>query len=267
MPEGHTLHRLARDHHRWFAGTAVAVSAPQGGFAAAAAQLDGRAFTRAHAYGKHLFHHYDDAIVHIHLGLFGRFFTHEVPPPEPRATVRYRVVGAGRAIDLVGATQCELVTPGDVDAIVSRLGPDPLRRDGDPEEGWQALQRRRVEIGRALMDQGVVAGVGNVFRAELLFAFGIHPLVAASDIDHDQWSAMWDQLRQWMRSGVRTNRIVTVDREEVGWSRYRLARERATYVYRQEHCRRCGTPVRRWDLAGRWAYACESCQPRPAGST
>ena len=58
MPEGHTLHRLARLHRRRFAGSPVAVSSPQGRFAADAAQIDGRVLVRTEAYGKHLFHHY-----------------------------------------------------------------------------------------------------------------------------------------------------------------------------------------------------------------
>ena len=73
MPEGHTLHRLARLHQRRFAGAPVAVSSPQGRFTGAA-RLTGRVFTRASAWGKHLFHHYDGGpIVHVHLGLYGTF--------------------------------------------------------------------------------------------------------------------------------------------------------------------------------------------------
>ncbi|MEX0953326.1 MAG: hypothetical protein WDZ26_05810, partial [Nitriliruptoraceae bacterium] len=102
------------------------------------------------------------------------------------------------------------------------------------------------------------------YRAEVLFVTGIHPLVPSPQVTRDQWVEMWQRLRVWMRHGVRANRIVTVDPDEVGMTRSQLRRERATYVYRQEHCRRCGEPVRRWDLAGRWAYACERCQPHPS---
>ncbi len=267
MPEGHTIHRLARDHAKWFAGQPVAVSSPQGRFAEGAARLDGQVLRSTDAHGKHLFHRFEGGeVVHVHLGLFGRFLTHESPPPEPRDTVRWRVAGAHTTIDLVGATCCELIGEPEVDAIVARLGPDPLRRDADPGRGWAALQRRTVEVGRALMDQAVVAGVGNVYRAEVLFVTGIHPLVPSREVTREQWDEIWLRLRTWMRHGVRANRIVTVDPDEVGMNRARLRRERATYVYRQEHCRRCGAPVRRWDLAGRWAYACEACQPPPRSS-
>jgi endonuclease VIII len=264
VPEGHTIHRLARDHATWFAGQQVHVSSPQGRFADAARLVDGATLTATDAVGKHLFHRYDTGTsVHIHLGLFGRVFRHPSPPPQPRQTVRYRVVGATHSIDLVGATACDLLDDDGVGAIVARLGPDPLRPDADPDRAFAALQRRSVPIGRALMDQKVVAGVGNVYRAEVLFVHGLHPEHAAREIDREQWGAMWDTLVVWMRSGVRMRRIVTVDPEEIGRPRSRITRSDATYVYKQEVCRRCGSPIRRWDLAGRWAYACETCQPPP----
>jgi endonuclease VIII len=264
MPEGHTIHRLARDHATWFAGAPVRVSSPQGRFADAAAQLDGRTFAGSDAHGKHLFHRFDrGGTVHIHLGLFGKVFAHQAPAPEPRATVRYRVDGGERTIDLVGATACELLDPDAVEAVVTRLGPDPLRDDADPDRAWQALQRRSIGIGQALMDQRVLAGVGNVYRAELLFVHGVHPELPAKALPRERWNAMWVTLVGWMRQGVEEQRIITVNPDEVGKPRAELRREEATYVYRSDRCGRCDGDVRRWDLAGRWAYACERCQPRP----
>ncbi len=272
MPEGHTIHRLARDHAGWFSGREVRVSSPQGRFAAAAAQLDAHTLVATDAFGKHLFHRYDDGrSVHIHLGLFGKVFHHALEAgaaaPAPRDTVRYRVEAAGsdggHAIDLVGATACELLDEAEVDAIVARLGPDPIREDADPERAWAALQRRSVVIGRALMDQSVLAGVGNVYRAEVLFVHGLHPDVPARDVDRATWDAMWATLVEWLRRGVKERRIITVDPKEIGVPRSRMRRADATYAYHQDHCRRCGTAIRRYDLAGRWAYACESCQPPP----
>ncbi len=262
MPEGHTIHRLARRHEDWFAGQPVTVSSPQGRFEGADL-IDGQVFRGASAWGKHLFHDYDAHVVHIHLGLFGKFFTHTGEPPEPRDTCRMRVATTARTIDLVGAITCEVLTPGEVDDVTAGLGPDPLRDDADPEQAWAALQRRRVGIGRALLDQAVLAGVGNVYRAEVLFTHGIHPEVPSPAIDRDTFDSMWSQLREWMRWGVRTGRIVTTDPDEVGTPRGRMTRSESRYVYKQDACRRCGTPIRRWDLAGRWAYACESCQPPP----
>jgi len=262
VPEGHTIHRLARDHAEAFAGQVVTVSSPQGRFAGAE-QVDGHVLQGTSAWGKHLFHHYDVGTVHVHLGLFGRFFTHRDAPPEPRDTCRMRVSTAAHTVDLVGATACELLDEGQVDALLDRLGPDPLRDDADPDRAWAALQRRRVGVGRALLDQAVLAGVGNVYRAEVLFTHGLHPEVPANEVSRATFDSMWEQLSTWLRSGVRMRRIVTTDPDEIGKPRSRMKRDERVYVYKQERCRRCGSEVRRWDLAGRWAYACETCQPRP----
>lgn len=268
VPEGHTIHRMARDHASWFKGDAVRVTSPQGRFPGAS-EIDGQVLRATEAYGKHLFHRYEDGrSVHVHLGLFGKFqhapLTEEDhTPPVARDTIRMRVQSGTHWLDLFGATACELLIPDEVDAVIARLGPDPLRKDADPELGWQALQRRSIGIGRSLMDQAVLAGVGNVYRAEVLFVHGIHPEVPSKQISREQWDSMWSTLTEWLKLGVRMNRIVTVDPEEVGRPRSRIVREDATYAYKQDHCRRCGTEIRRWDLAGRWAYACETCQPRP----
>ncbi|WP_386848894.1 DNA-formamidopyrimidine glycosylase family protein [Dietzia aerolata] len=107
MPEGHTLHRLARLHTDYFAGGPVRVSSPQGRFVDSVV-VDGRYFDRATATGKHLFHHYEGGLtVHIHLGLYGFFNTYVVPdgaaPPAPVGQVRMRVDGAGSAARYPGA--------------------------------------------------------------------------------------------------------------------------------------------------------------------
>ncbi|HZE18004.1 MAG TPA: DNA-formamidopyrimidine glycosylase family protein, partial [Mycobacterium sp.] len=95
MPEGHTLHRLARLHQRRFAGAPVSVSSPQGRFTESAVAVDGRVLRRATAWGKHLFHHYADGpTVHVHLGLYGSFTEWARPPdmamPAPVGQVRMR---------------------------------------------------------------------------------------------------------------------------------------------------------------------------------
>lgn len=263
MPEGHTIHRMARDHASWFADTRVGVSSPQGRFAGAA-DVDGQRLVGTDAWGKHLFHEYEDGrSVHVHLGLFGKFWRQDAPGEPPRDTIRMRLVNDDHVLDLVGATTCELLTPDEVQDVVDRLGPDPLRPDADPDLAWQALQRRSVGIGRALMDQKVLAGVGNVYRAEVLFVHGIHPEVPSREIPREQWDAMWDTLVAWLKLGVRMRRIVTTDPDEIGRPRSRMRKAERVYVYKRDECKRCGTPIRRWDLANRWAYACETCQPPP----
>jgi membrane protein DedA with SNARE-associated domain len=105
---------------------------------------------------------------------------------------------------------------GEVDAIVARLGPDPIRDDADPERAWAALQRRSVGIGRALMDQSVLAGVGNVYRAEVLFVHGLHPTSRRATSTARRGTRCGRRSSTWLRRGVKERRIITVDPKEVG---------------------------------------------------
>ena len=258
------MHRLARRHRRLLRGRTVSVSSPQGRFADAGL-VSARVFAGAEAFGKHLFHDYDNGLsLHVHLGIYGEFHERD-GLVEPKDTTRMRLVSAGgeHVIDLIGPTQCEVVDADGRAAIVARIGPDPLRRDADPERAWERLRRRKGPIGPALLDQTLFAGVGNVYRAEALFVHGIHPSTPIPSITREQFDALWSTLTRMLEVGVKEGRIMTVDETELGLRRRDLTRENGRYVYRQEACLRCGHPVRRWDMAGRWSYACEACQPVP----
>lgn len=199
MPEGHTLHRLARLHQRRFAGKPVGVSSPQGRFADAH-RVDGRVFRRASAWGKHLFHHYstedgaDGPIVHVHLGLYGTFTESPVPMPRPVGQVRMRIVGPEYGVDLRGPTVCEVIDEARMAGILARLGPDPLRPDADPRPAWERIAKSRKPIGALLMDQSVIAGVGNVYRNELLYRHGLDPHRAGRTIGEAEFGALWTDL-------------------------------------------------------------------------
>jgi endonuclease-8 len=268
MPEGHTLHRLARLHRRRYAGHPVAVSSPQGRFAEQASLIDGRPLVRAEAYGKHLFHVYgSDAIVHVHLGLMGTFTEGKLPAPLPVGQVRMRLVGRTHWTDLRGPTACEVLTEAEVDRIRARLGPDPLRRDADPDRVWARISKSRVSIAALLMDQAVLAGVGNVYRAELLFRHGIAPMTPGREIDAAVWKDMWGDLVDLMRDGVKVGRIDTVRPEHMPEVTGREPRQDRhggeVYVYRRAGmpCHLCGTEVSKVELAGRNLYWCAGCQP------
>jgi endonuclease-8 len=262
MPEGHTLHRLARLHQRRFAGSPVSVWSPQGRFADAAG-VDGQVFRKASAWGKHLFHHYAGGeIVHVHLGLYGSFTETPTPMPDPRGQVRMRIVGREYGTDLRGPTACEVVDEAQVSAILDRLGPDPLRTDADPSEAWARISKSRRAIGALLMDQSVLAGVGNVYRSELLFRHGIDPYRPGRDIDRSEFDSAWTDLVELMNVGVRRGRIIVVRPEhDHGTPAYGPRRPR-TYVYRRtgEPCRLCGTPVRTAEMEGRNLFWCPGCQ-------
>ncbi|TCP48556.1 endonuclease-8 [Tamaricihabitans halophyticus] len=268
MPEGHTLHRLARLHQRRYAGEPVAVSSPQGRFAESAARIDGRVLRAAEAHGKHLFHEYGpDAVVHVHLGLYGKFSEAKVPAGPPIGQVRMRMVGQRYWTDLRGPNACRLITEDEVAAVRARLGPDPIRGDADPDRAWQRISRSRTSIATLLMDQSVLAGVGNVYRAEVLFRHGLPPLLPGRELDSPDWQAIWTDLVRLMRLGVRTGRIDTVRPEHLPEVTGRAPREDPhggeVYVYRRagQPCLICGTEVRIQELAGRKLYWCPTCQP------
>lgn len=268
MPEGHTLHRLARLHQQRYAGEPVEVSSPQGRFAAESALLNGRRFESAEAYGKHLFHHYGPhGTVHVHLGLYGRFSEARLPVTEPVGQVRMRLVGRTYWTDLRGPNRCELLTEAEVEAIRSRLGPDPLRSDAEPRRAWQRISRSRTSLAALLMDQSVIAGVGNVYRAEVLFRHGVAPMLPGRDLDESSWQQIWDDLVALMAAGVHNGRIDTVADEHLPEVTGRAPRQDPhggeVYVYRRtgQPCLVCGTPVAHTELAGRNLYWCPACQP------
>ncbi|KAB7746480.1 Fpg/Nei family DNA glycosylase [Nostocoides sp. F2B08] len=221
MPEGHTLHRLALALEEAFAGTRPRATSPQGRFVEGAAILDGRFLERVDAWGKHLFLTYaDDVILNVHLGLIGVFDVsrHGGPDhvPPPVGAVRLRLEGETHVADLRGATLVEIVTPEELDATVARLGPDPLRAgtDGnDPERAIARLARTGRTIAEALMDQSIVAGVGNVYRSEVLFRHRVNPLRPAREIRPATFRAIWDDLVALLPLGVAFGQIITMEHQ------------------------------------------------------
>ncbi|CAL9290649.1 MULTISPECIES: DNA-formamidopyrimidine glycosylase family protein [unclassified Streptomyces] len=269
MPEGHTIHRLAADYRERFGGRAVRVTSPQGKFSDAAALLDGTVLERTEAHGKHLFLGFGAGEwVHIHLGLFGKVTFGGAPVPPPTDTVRLRLAHDGAYTDLRGPTACALITDPEKRAIHDRLGPDPLRDGDDPGRAWRRVSRSRTTIAALLMDQKVIAGVGNVYRAEVLFRHGIDPYRAGKDLTEREWTAIWQDLAALMREGVRANRIDTVRPEHTPEAMGRPPRVDdhggEVYVYRRagQPCHICGGEIRTAGLAARNLFWCPTCQRR-----
>ena len=269
MPEGHTLHRLATDLTAAFAGRRVRVSSPQGRFAADAATLDAATVVGAESAGKHLFVEFDaERYVHVHLGLIGSFDVRSGPAPAPVGQVRLRIETPEAYADLRGAIVCDLVGPERRATVLGALGPDPLRPDADPDRAWQRIRRSGRPIGDLLLDQTVLAGVGNVYRAEVLFRQRIHPQRPGNTLRVSQWRAIWEDLVELMAEGVRLGRIDTVRPEHTPEAMGRPPRADdhggEVYVYRRtgQPCLVCGRPVRTEVLAGRNSFWCARCQPR-----
>jgi len=264
VPEGHTIHRLAKDQQADLKGRVVEASAAQERFRSSAERIDGHHLLRAEAWGKHLFHTYDSGdVLHVHLGLIGKWFRRagdHVGPAAPTTRLRLSV-DSGVAWDLIGPMVCALVSPDERASIVARVGPDPLRRNADPEQMWAKLQRSAKPIGLLLMEQDVVAGIGNVYRSELLNIVGIDPRRLGRNITREEFEALWAESVRQLRLGVRRNRIVTMSADELPRPLAKLRPGEGRYVYKQDVCGRCHTPLDVFPIAGRTTWRCPTCQP------
>ena len=306
MPEGHSIHRLARQLGDLFAGQRLRVTSPQGRFAAGAAVLDGRVLTRARAHGKHLYLDFaapgepgDVVVMRSHLGIYGAWSfagdeqfaaassigaprrvgeresgsaeesevayddAGRVVPEPPVGAVRARLAGEHGWADLRGPALCAVETPEEARAAKAKLGPDPLDPQADPEPFLRAAAKSKRAIGVLLMEQNVVSGIGNIFRAESLFRRGMNPMTPGTSLTREDLLGLWEENVTLMAVGVRAGRIITTDpADRPGIPDTEAWPEHANYVYHRhgQPCLRCGTTVLKRDLNGRGLYWCPSCQ-------
>lgn len=268
MPEGHVIHRLASALTREFGGEAVSVSSPQGRFEAAARLIDGALLDGADAVGKHLLIDFAGGrTVWIHLGLIGKLRLGPASePPQSPETLRLRIANEAVAAHLRGPQWCRLITPADRADVVAASGPDPLRPDADPERAWARVSRSARPIAALLMDQRAFAGVGNIFRAEVLFRHGLDPFLPAKQVRREVVDSIWADLVELMRYAVDVGQIDTVQpahTPEAMGREPRVDRHGGeVYVYRRAGlpCWVCATPVAATTLEGRNLYWCPRCQ-------
>jgi len=269
VPEGNVIHHHARRLGRAFSRRAVRVDSPQGRFSDGSALVDGQVVRKVEAHGKHLFIGFaNDLWIHIHLGLFGKWQFGKGEAPPVVGLVRLRLRTEDAYAELRGPTVCEVLTIDEKRAAVRRIGPDPIRKDADPEAAWVRVHRSSQPIAALLMDQRVFAGVGNIYRAEVLFRHGINPYVPGSGVPREEVDAMWADLVILMTAGTKRGRIDTVRDEHLPEVMGRAPREDRhggeVYVYRRDGrpCHVCGTEIRLADLQGRKLYWCPTCQPK-----
>jgi endonuclease-8/formamidopyrimidine-DNA glycosylase len=294
VPEGHSVHRLARQFQDVFGGQRLEVSSPQGRFVAGASLLTGHTLEEATAHGKQFFLRFDHGLfLHVHLGLYGAWsfggdstFTGSssigaprrigeresgsgadggdyAGPPEPVGAVRVRLVSKHGWADLRGATTCAAITAAEAESVLDRLGPDPLQnRPGDREEFIARLRRRKTAVALLLMDQSVLAGVGNIYRAEVLFRQAVDPWTPGTGIDVETAGRLWDDTVATMSDGVRDGRIVTTPPSLWTGGGVLAPDADAHFVYKREGmpCRACGTLVGVTEIGARKLYWCPGCQ-------
>ncbi len=205
------------------------------------------------------------ALVGLGVGTGGGTAPGKWSPSEPRGAVRLRLLGEHGCADLTGPAACELLDADGVAAVRHRLGPDPLRDDGEREVFVANVRRRRKPVGELLMDQAVLAGAGNIYRAETLFRCRINPYRPGNATGVGRLRAVWDDLVPLMTYGVETGFITTVDAADVPDVLDEGDQEAARwYVYHRDGraCLRCGTTVRRAEVGGRTLFWCPRCQAR-----
>ncbi|MGL4338893.1 MAG: Fpg/Nei family DNA glycosylase [Rhodoglobus sp.] len=324
MPEGHSVHRIARQFDLHFVGYEVGVSSPQGRFAGEATLIDGRWMTRAMAVGKHLFLEFDnDLWLHVHLGLYGAWdFAGDITadatttasrgrmgqtnqkgtveqsttvvgehedslssigaprrarlriseqenleeigatfPADPVGAVRVRLLNHATVADLRGPTACKVLRADEVQAKIDTLGPDPVVDTGRKAENRfvMAVMKRATPIGLLLMDQSVVAGIGNVYRAEILFRARLNPHTRGRDLPEKTVRALWKDWAKLLKIGIETGQMMT--RDDLSPQAYRGALARRAnrhWVYHREGqpCRLCETPIVMEEIGGRKLYWC-----------
>jgi endonuclease-8 len=260
MPEGHKTHFLARQHSELLGHQTLRVTSPQGRFRGDARKVSGKLLERVEAAGKHLFYHFDgDRIVHIHLGRYGKFREHDNPPPAPVGKVRVRMIGDHAAIDLNGPTTCRVIVPEQREEVIEKLGPDPLA-GGRKQEVLSNISQSAKPIGALLLDQSIVAGVGNIFRAEVLFEVGLNPETLGSELSAATLDQLWRSLKKMMTTGLRYGRIITVTAQEAGRPRASLQGRDRFRVYGKQDCPECAGPITTIESASRKLYLCPRCQ-------
>lgn len=265
MPEGHIVHRQAKEITKLFGKQQVSIDSPQGRFAASAEKVTDATLLKATARGKHLFIHFDNELnIHVHLGLYGKWtFLNELV--DPVGLIRLRIIRDGAVAELRGPNECTVVTKEEMLEIISRIGPDPIRGD-DPRRIREKVLSSRTPFGTLLMDQRLYAGVGNIYRAEVLFRHGINPFRPGSSLTTETFDSVWSDLSSLMKKGVRSGRIDTVRPEHEPQAMKRSAREDRhggeVYVYRRsgQDCLVCGNAIEQGELQGRNLFWCPRCQ-------
>ncbi len=236
---------------------------PNGRFTEGAKAICNRRLTRIEVLGKNLFYFFENAgVLHFHFGMSGRFpVWSETAAEPPKPTTRLELRGHG----LVGHLSAMTVQHGGDELWEAKklsLGEDPVRDDAVAARAWEVFKSSRKSVGALVMDQSVIAGVGNIYRAELLFKAGIHPDTPGCCLSESQFmDGVWYHARDLLIRGVQSGSIVTVDPEEnlpAPWNR--------RYIYNQSSCGRCGDRIVSWSIQNRTAYACPTCQPKTNGT-
>lgn len=262
MVEGHSVHRVASRFFKKFVGSVFVATSPNGRFTEGAAAINRKKFTKIEAVGKNLFAFFGkNRVVHIHFGMSGRWaiFSNK-DTPEHKSTTR--LVLTNRRLGLTAHLSAMTVKFGNEDMykrLRSKLGEDPLNSAADHEALRMRVQASKKSISRLLMDQSYFAGVGNIYRAEILFCARINPGIIGSDITDEEFNRIWKTSVKLMQTGFQTGRITSLTKS-VAKTLGDVNRRR--YVYNQTNCIVCKSRISSWKENSRTVWACLECQSK-----
>lgn len=189
----------------------------------------------------------------------------ETFPPEPIGAVRVRLLTDATCADLRGPTACDVLTAEEVQAVIDKLGPDPLLDDSQAAEDrfTATVLKKPTPICLLLMDQSVVAGIGNVYRAELLFRARLNPHVPGRELSEGTVRELWRDWAKLLAIGVETGQMMTMDGlSPEAYNGAMASRADRHWVYHRtgDPCRVCATPIVMEEIGARKLYWCLKCQ-------
>lgn len=165
---------------------------------------------------------------------------------DPRRFGRLWLLGAGEA---------------DIFTGMDRLGPEPFAASFDAAYLGGMCGASRRSIKTCLLDQRVVAGIGNIYADEILFAAGIAPFRTAASLQESEWRRLAAAVPAVLMAGIEKNRMTPEEYLSGGGREYRSDRTLNVYGREGAPCPVCGAPIQRLTLAGRSSYSCPHCQP------
>lgn len=274
MPEGDTIFRAAQTLDQALAGRTVTrfdSVFPQLTRVDVDRPLHGRTIERVTSRGKHLLIWFSgDLVLRTHMRMNGSWHIYRRGERWQRPHHDMRIVVGTHAYEAVAFTVpiAEFTTNADLERELGEVGPDPLDATFDPSEAVKRLRARpEMEIADALLDQRAIAGIGNVYKSEILFAGGVNPFTRVADVTDTTLEKLVALAARLMRANVAVGTTATI----VTYTGFRRTTGRANpsarlWVYGRagDPCRRCGTPISRMKQGphARSSYWCEKCQQR-----
>ena len=162
--------------------------------------------------------------------------------------------------DLRKFAKVELLTNGQLEKELSSLGPEPLEKDFTFEKFKECLKNKRGKIKQILMNQEVIAGIGNIYSDEILWQAKVHPFKDVSKLRESELKKIYQAMREILPKAIKLGGESISDFRRISGERGYFDKERKVYRREGEPCFRCGTKIKRVKLAGRSAHFCSKCQ-------